>query len=369
MALYKRGRVWWMSFSTEHGRIRRSTETADKKLAMKIFAKVTTGIAEGRWLDIASENPGSKKTFEEMMGKYLDEYAVFKTKDSRLREASASKSLLRFFKGRLVGEITSAMIVEYKSARRKLGRKPATIEREVSIMRRAYNLAVMEWEWVEKNPASRVSKIRFNNQVDRWLSFDEEKRLLAVCPERLRDIIVFALNTGMRQAEILDLRWPYVDLKRRTAVIMKSKNGERRSVPLNKNALGAVMSRRRFKGFMDGFIFCCGAGGRLDRTNLQRDFKKAVRKAGVEKFRFHDLRHTFATRLVRAGVDLYSVAKLLGHKDIRMTQRYAHHCIESLRPGVEILDGLDRPERDFVTILSQSGDFAGVEGAPCGVTR
>jgi integrase len=111
----------------------------------------------------------------------------------------------------------------------------------------AYNLAIREWEWVDSNPVARITRERFNNQVNRWLSTDEEKRLLNASPYWLRDIVVFALNTGMRQAEILDLEWRCVDLTRQVVTIAQSKNGERRSLPANHQALEVLKSKARVR--------------------------------------------------------------------------------------------------------------------------
>jgi len=347
MGIYKRGKVWWMSITYEGRQIRRSTETTDKKLAMKVYAKVLTEITEGKWFE---KRPQEDRTFREMMEKYLGEYSILKTPHGQLRDRSASVHLLGFFGDTLLKAITPPLIVDYKSMRRKKGVKPATIERELCIMKRAFNLAIREWEWVDRNPVARVSKERFNNQIDRWLSAEEEERLLGASPVWLREIIVFALNTGMRQGEILDLRWPYVDLSRRTATVMRSKNGDRRTIPLNGQAMEALKARGKVRHIKSDYVFASKVGSRLEKRNLARAFYLAMDRAVVENFRFHDLRHTFATRLAQAGVDIYTIAKLLGHKDIRMTQRYAPHCTESLRGGVDVLEG-------FITILSQSGEI------------
>jgi site-specific recombinase XerD len=94
---------------------------------------------------------------------------------------------------------------------------------------------------------------------------------------------------------------------------------------------------------MSGYVFCNRKGDMIKADKLKKAFRKAVKESGIDHFRFHDLRHTFATRLVQAGVDLYQVSKLLGHKDISTTQRYAHHYSESLRDGVRTLDKKRRP--------------------------
>ena len=345
MGLFKRGRVWWMRFTYKGRQVRRPTETTDKKLAEKIHAKVLTQIAEGKWFD---KPKCEDKTFQEMIEKYLSEYSISKTPSGRLRDISIAKRLIPFFGNLMLKEITPLLIVNYKAQRRKAGAKPATLERELCLMRRAFNLAVREWEWVSDNPVLRVSKERFNNQIDRWLSLEEEEGLFNACPEWLRKIVVFALNTGMRQGEILDLQWPNVDLFRKTVAIMKSKNGEKRTIPINQKVLEVLIPLSKVRHIKNSHVFSSQAGTRLEKRNLLRAFYQAIEKAEVQNFRFHDLRHTFATRLVQSGIDIYTVAKLLGHKDIRMTQRYAHHSTESLRGGVEVLDRIS-------TILAQSG--------------
>ncbi|MCC6502695.1 MAG: site-specific integrase [Deltaproteobacteria bacterium] len=346
MGLFKRGQVWWMRFTYKGKQVRLSTEVSDKKLAEKIHAKVSTQIAEGKWF----ERPiGENKVFEEMLDKYLTEYSSSKTLLGRDRDKSIAKRLLSFFGGLKLTEIGSALVVEYKSKRRKEGAAPATIEREICVLKRSFNLAVKEWEWLRDNPVSRVSRERFNNQIDRWLTLEEEEKLLEACPDWLKQIVTFALNVGMRQGEILDLRWPYIDLFRKTATVMESKNGEKRTVPLNQKAHEVLISQSKIRHIKSDYVFVTSVGTRIGKRNLARPFTVAVAKAGIQKFRFHDLRHTFATRLIQSGIDIYTVAKLLGHKDIRMTQRYAHHSTESLRIGVEVLDRVS-------TNLAQSGE-------------
>ena len=154
----------------------------------------------------------------------------------------------------------------------------------------------------------------------------------------LREIITFALNTGMRQGEILSLRWPSVDLFRRALVVERSKNGEKRTVPLNEAVMELLKEKSRVRSLTTDLVFHSGAHTAIDLGNLRRAFGVAIKKARIEDFHFHDLRHTFATRLVQAGVDVYKVQRLLGHKTPTMTQRYAHHSTESLRDGVEVLD-------------------------------
>ena len=144
----------------------------------------------------------------------------------------------------------------------------------------------------------------------------------------------------MRQDEIFSLKWSEVDLFRKTVTVIRSKNGEKRTIPMNRKVYELLKRKSKVRHIRSNYVFLSEAGTKIDDRNLRRAFYKVLNKAGIKDFRFHDLRHTFATRLVQAGVDLYKVQKLLGHKDITMTQRYSHHYPESLRDGVEVLDGL-----------------------------
>jgi len=335
MGLVKRGNVWWMSFTYLGTRIRRSTETSDKRLAERILAKVQTQIVEGEFFD---KRAVQEHTFAEMMDKYLRERSVLKALKSSVRDHSALKHLMPVFGDKLLAEITPKNLAAYKTQRRLAPAAPATINKELQLVRHAFNLAIREWEWCQNNPMHRISLEPVRNQVDRWLTSNEEARLLHASSSWLRDVITFALNTGMRQGEILNLNWQEVDFCRGTLVVMKSKNGERRTIPLN-NTVFELLAAMRAKGCeQQGPVFKTGLGNELKARYLGRAFTKTVKRAGISNFRFHDLRHTFATRLVHKGVDLYKVQRLLGHKTALMTQRYAHHGPESLRDGVKALE-------------------------------
>ncbi len=168
---------------------------------------------------------------------------------------------------------------------------------------------------------------------------DDECRLIKHCPAWLGDIVVFALNTGLRQDELLSLQWSRVSFERKDVLIDKTKSGKPRAVPLNQIAINILNQRSKAKiRTIKDLVFPTFNGTKILPSNLRRAFYEALKKAGIENFKFHDLRHTFATRLAQRGIDIYKIAKLLGHEDIRMTQRYSHHSPESLRVGVEILE-------------------------------
>jgi integrase len=333
MGLVKRGKYWCMRFTYQGQQVRRSTGTADRRLAEAILGKVRAQIVEGRFFETLEEKT---RTFDELMERYLTEHAAKKSEPRHYH--GYAKSLTGFFGSRTLAEITPKLIAEYKVLRYAAGLKPASINRELASLKKAFNLAVREWEWCRENPASKVSMEQENNKRDRWLSVEEEPRLLQGCASWLRDLVTFALHTGMRMGEILELTWRGVDLTRRTVMVVRSKNGERRTIPVNETVLSVLKQKSKVRSLGTDLVFCSQVFTSMESGHLRRSFRVALGKARIEDFHFHDLRHTFATRLVQAGVDLYKVQRLLGHKSPIMTQRYAHHYPESLRDGVEILD-------------------------------
>ncbi len=338
MGLLKRNKVWWMSFMYQGHQVRRSTGTTDKRLAEAILCKVKVQIAEGRFFETREEQ---ERTFREMMDRYLEERGVLKSPKSSVRDRGALNHLLPVFGDLVLAEVTPKLLAGYKAQRRLEGAAPATINKELQLVRHAFNLAMREWEWCRENPMHRVSMEQVRNEVDRWLTATEEERLMASSSPWLREFIVFALNTGMRQGEILNLQWEDVDFSRGILIVMKSKNGTRRTIPLNAKVYELLASKQAAFKASRGPVFTTPRGNELQVRFLVREFCEARDRAGIPDFRFHDLRHSFATRLVQRGVDLYKVQRLLGHKTSHMTQRYAHHSPESLRDGVNVLNGAD----------------------------
>jgi site-specific recombinase XerD len=347
MGLVKRGMVWWMNFTYQGKQYKRSTGTADRKLAEAILGKVKTKIIEGRFFDTLEEK---ERTCAEMMQRYQAEHVSKKA--SRCHE-SYVRSLLPFFGRFTLAEITPKLLVQYKAKRYADGVGPASINRELATMRHAFNLAIKEWEWCRDNPVRRVSMEK-ERARDRWLTIEEEARLRGACPSWLKELVCVALHTGMRRGEILALSWEGVDLVRKTVTVLRSKNGEQRTIPMNQTVGELLKDHSKVRPLKSSRVFCKETHRPVAVRVLDRAFRRAVQEAGIENLHFHDLRHTFATRLVQAGVDLYKVQRLLGHKSPEMTQRYAHHYPESLRDGVEILDRDRESCENFRTILGQS---------------
>ena len=331
-----------MCFMHNGQQYRRTTGTENRKLAKRIFDKVKGEIAEGKWFE---RPPGEDYQFKDLVDKYMAEYsAVNKAASTHKRDKSIFKPLKSVFGDLYITEITPKMIADYKVKRRNDGVSPRTINYELTVMSHVFTIAMREWGLASENPVKRVSKERVNNAIERWLTFDEEERLLKASPKWLQDIIVFAINTGMRQSEILDLKWQQIDMSRRTLTIFEQKNHSTDTLPLNETVMDVLRERYRSDVDLSSYVFPNTMYNRKGNRLLLKAFYVALEKSGVRNFRFHDLRHTFATRLIRNGVDLYAVQKLGRWKTVTMVQRYAHHQPETLRSAIEVMDEINKKE-------------------------
>ena len=245
---------------------------------------------------------------------------------------------------RLLVEITSDELARYKTTRAANGVGPASINRELALLSVAFNRARRHWKWCRSNPVSEVGLCPGEVRRDRWLTPAEDARLLPACPPWVQEFVVFDLNTGLRFGELAALTWADIDLQRKLLIVQKSKNKTKRTVPLNHAAMAIL--KNRIRSTQTNLVFYSKRHKPYRESSVWRVFKESATHAKVENIRLHDLRHTFATRLVQRGEDLYSVQRLLGHKTAASTQRYAHHCSESLRTVVEALDSTNLAQSD-----------------------
>jgi integrase len=218
--------------------------------------------------------------------------------------------------------------------------KPATVNNELKVLSSLLSKAV-EWGRLAEHPmkGGKVKPLHAPNTLERELSDEEEERLLKASPTWLQDLIMVAVDTGLRRGELVGLCWDRVDLARAEVRLTETKNGKERRVPLTARAHG-VLSRVRRTRAEEAGPFPPGPGKRP--WVVASAFRRARTQAGLTDFRFHDLRHTFATRLVRAGVDLITIARLLGHSDLRMVLRYAHPGAADARRAVQALENRAR---------------------------
>lgn len=347
MGLYQRGDKWWMSFMVNGIQERRSTETTDKKTAQKIYHKVMSELAEGKYF---KKPVGTKKTAKEMIEKYLEDHSKLnKAASSQKNDFVYAQHFIKFLGGMLVSDIRASDVAAYKKARRKQGIMGSTINNELRFLSFIFKLAINDWEWLESNPVERVQREAEEPRNERWLTVEEEQIILPLCRPWAQEIILLALYTGLRKNEILKLVWSQVNLSRKTLTLVgrQQKNKASDTIPLNATALGVLKARHAKRALHIPNVFFNNNGEPYTEALLYLEFDQARKKVSMGDVRFHDLRHSFATRLVQNGVDIYKVQKLMRHKNPKMTQRYAHHSAESLRDGAEVLDRL------VITNLSQ----------------
>jgi integrase len=327
VGLYRQGTNWYIDFYANGRRVRQKIGPS-KKLAESVLNKQKTAVVERRYLDIRKK---SKVKFETLVEIYLN-YAKA-NKRSWDRDRRSLKCLSTCFGGKYIYEISPYQIENYKIERLK-ALSPASVNRELACLKHMFNKAI-EWGILETNPARRVRLLRENNQRLRYLTEEEIQNLYECCADHLRPVIVTALFTGMRKNEILKLKWEDIDFKQKIIFIRNSKNNESREIPISDQLMVALRNQRFKSPYIfarqDGKPFIC----------IKTVFQNAVKRAGIKDFRFHDLRHTFASHLIMSGVDLMTVKDLLGHKTINMTLRYAHLSPDHKRQAVNSLRFFD----------------------------
>jgi integrase len=279
----------------------------------------------------------ARVSFKQFKEEFLKWSKGNKKPKSSLRDECSLKHLQAFFNDKLLSEVSPFLVEKYKLLRKDEGAKPRTIAIELACLRHIFNLA-MKWGKAASNPVQGVKFPKEPQAKDRILSEEEEPRLLEAVrtghkAKHLEAIIVTALNTGMRKGEILNLKWENVDFKNRVITVEGTKTGEIRRIPMNNKLTEIFQSaKKESKG---EFVFS-------ENGNPYGDVKTgwwtALERAGIENFRFHDLRHTFGSRLGMSGVDVKAIADLMGHKTIQMTMRYSHPTPEYKRKAVELLD-------------------------------
>ncbi|WP_095195862.1 site-specific integrase [Pseudomonas sp. Irchel 3A7] len=271
-------------------------------------------------------NPKAKITLEKLAELYTEAWTGRDiSRKGRVQALADAHGKVRLL------DITESMIKADLKTYAK-GRAPATVNRRKAAWSALFKFAVDE-EYVSVNPAKGIASRGENNQRIRFLDDNERKALLIACDKSewslLKLLVTLAMTTGARLGELQSLRWEGIDLKKRTATLAITKNGDPRVLVFPAPAIAALMLHRKSKGL----VF-----GRADGEKplcFRKHWNKALKEAGLVAFRFHDLRHDAATSLINADTDLYTVGQILGHRSQQSTARYAHLSIKTKQAAAD----------------------------------
>ncbi len=350
--IYKRGNVYWIRYAGLDGRTVYESSGSEKfRDAETLLIQRRQSIKEGKQPEIKKIANHTFKELAEQYEKWAERQRCFRSKRGFIRQLSDT------FRHLPLRRFNTMLIEQFQTDRIQKGNKPATINRLLATIKHMFTKA-FQWDMVEEDTLKRIRRVKLlpeNNRRLRYLSKGECQELLNHCTGNTRDIVITALNTGMRKGEILSLRWDNIDLIHGFILLDITKNGDRREIPLNdtlKNLFNGMASR--FKG---GYVFCDAEG--KPYQDVKRSFNTAVRKAGIKDFHFHDLRHTFASHLVMAGVDITTVKELLGHKTLSMTLRYTHLAPSHKVKAMEMLENAisGKPTIQKLYNLGIAGEF------------
>ncbi|WP_101776432.1 tyrosine-type recombinase/integrase [Pasteurella oralis] len=309
--------VWQIDFTTESGkRIRCSSRTTEKKLAQELHDKMK----HEAWA-VAKLNKKPERTVEEALIRFLEDAEHQKDLETKIRHAEYWRDVIG---NKKISSLTSDDI--YNNLPRlntNTGKKlsPSTQNRYRTSIMRALNLA-KQAGWVDSIPY--IEKNQEPKKRVRWITRDEARRLLScINLDWLRDVSIFALLTGARMTEILSMTWDKIDYSRRIAIVTSdiAKSGRARALPLCDDAIKQL--HRLEASRMSQYIFHRGKGKQIKAID-RHAFYRALKKAGIKDFRFHDLRHTWASWHVQNGTPLLVLKELGGWETIEMVQKYAH---------------------------------------------
>lgn len=347
MSVGKRPRssIYWMQFTFKGQHIQKSTRCKNKRDAEEVERAYRTQLAKG---EVGIEEKKPVPFFREAMGEFLARSLADHADKphTHQRAITSSKALLRFFNDKPLDLITVEDVERFKDWRRRHKKllphlklkknrrattnktiKLSTVNRDLACLRAMINYFIKQ-DVLVKNPVSRVKFFKEDNERMYVLSDEVERLYLMACSQPLRDFATIMVETGMRPDEVSRLECRNVHLGEEKGYIFNpygKTKAARRKLPLTQRAAGVL--RRRLETVEGDFVFPGTRGGNDPNKpiiKLNNAHKNAVKRAGSEHFRLYDLRHTFATRATEAGVDLVTLAALLGHSRIQMVLRYAH---------------------------------------------
>lgn len=330
MAVYRRGKSWVADYrigGRTGRRVRKAAPTRELAKAHERDAKVKE--FRGDVLEVAQE----KIRLSELVRRYNELHENGNALSTRTRNGYVFERLKDALGNPILQEISERDLDQYKANRLKVV-KPATVNLELRVIRSLFNRA-KEWGVLKNSPARRVRSLRLEQKEPHFLTVEEGRCLSRVATGQMKTFIVVALNTGLRKGELFALKWSDIDIAKAELRVRKSKGKRFRVVLLNHTSLEALRTQPRH--ITSRLIFYNSNGTAW--KDVRGSFRAALTHAKLPRIRIHDLRHSFVSNLVAAGVDLRAVQELAGHANIATTMKYAHLSPERLRESVAALEG------------------------------
>ncbi|EAM3330211.1 site-specific integrase [Salmonella enterica] len=383
MSIFRRGEIWYASYSTPGGkRIKESLGTSDKRLATELhdkrkaelwrvdrlgdFPDVTFDDACMRWLEEKAEKK-SLKDDRSRMAFWLAHFEGVRLKDVTEQKIYSAVNKMSNRKQLEIWKIKAAVAQKNGEPAPVYSAKPVTTSpkaKHLALMKAILRAAERDWKWLEKAPVIKIPSVR--NKRVRWLEKEEAKRLIDECPEPLKSVVKFALATGLRKSNIMNLEWQQIDMQRRVAWVNPEDSKSNRAIGVALNDTACKVLRDQIGKHHKWVFVHTTAAKRADGTStpavrkMRIDSKtswlSACRRAGIEDFRFHDLRHTWASWLIQSGVPLSVLQEMGGWESIEMVRRYAHlapnHLTEHARK-IDDIFGDDVPNMSHSIIMEE----------------
>lgn len=322
MALYKRDGVWWLDIRHQGKRVRKSTGTEIKEDAQRLHDQLKHEL----WQEDKMKSLPNR-TWMDAVLRWVDESAHKRSLETDKYHLAWLDPFLRSKKLSDIDRDLIEFIAKKKEAEKV---SLTTVNRILELIRAILNRAHKEWGWLDKTPIIRMRKIE--NKRIRWLTKQEVSRLLKELPPHLKDMASFTLATGLRESNVTQLKWSEIHLDKKHALIHADESKSKRPipVPLNKQAISIIKAQI---GKNATYVFTYN-GNPITRCN-NHAWQKALKRAGIDDFRWHDLRHTWASWHVQNGTPLHELQQLGGWSNYEMVLRYAHLSSAHLRAAAE----------------------------------
>jgi integrase len=327
-SVYRRGDTWWVRFRIGGQHIRRSAKTSKKVDAQAYLHRLLE--------EYAKKARGDEERPRHLLTEAMDRFFEEATLKPRTLESYRfnSKVCARILGHLHLGEVNRWTLSDFVSTRKRLGVTDATIQRDLAFLSSVFTMA-NRWGWVDTNPVTSFNKktLKESRPRTRFITREEFARLHDAASDDLKPILVLTVETGLRKEELLGLTIASIDLRRRELHLEETKTSNPRRVPLSPLALGTIRELLERSRPRSPYLFCKTDGAHIG--NPKKAFIGACRRAGIQDFRFHDLRHTFASWWVQGGGDLYRLSRILGHTTLQMSARYGHLRTDDLHDELE----------------------------------